>query len=171
MTRDDPTAAGIPPGAIATRPGGVLAVGADALAVAIAATAAWTTVVAAVGAVAHATGVLQDRPLARRGGSLTLLAATLAGTLTGLGDVAVLAGTVLVVVAYDAGERTVSLHAHAPDTVTWALEARRTAWTLSVCTVAALAATLLATVPTTATPGGAALALAGGVLVALSLRD
>ncbi|WP_323675578.1 hypothetical protein [Halorubellus sp. PRR65] len=155
----------------ATRPGLVLAVGADALAVAVAATAAWTTAIAAVGAVAHVTGVLRDRPRARRAGSLALLAATLAGVLTGLGDLAVLAGVVLVVVAYDAGERTVSLHAHAPGADTAALEGRRTAWTLAVCAVAALAAALLARAPTTASPTGAALALAGGVLVALSLRD
>ncbi|WP_227133611.1 DUF7519 family protein [Halorubellus salinus] len=167
MTRDDD-----PPAQWrATRPGVALAVGANLLAVAVAATAAWTTTVAAGGAVAHAAGVLQDRPRARRIGSLALLAATLAGVLTGLGDVAVLAGTALVVGAYDAGERSASLHSHAPAAGTWPLEARRTAWTLAVCTLAAVAATLLARAPTTPAPGGAALALAGGVLVALSLRD
>jgi hypothetical protein len=159
----------------ATRPGLAFAVGANTVAVAVAATVLWTTALAAVGAVAHAVGVRDDRPRAREAGALAVLSAVLAGTLTGLGGLAVLAGVVAVVVAYDAGERTVALHAgtsgSAARATTGRFETRRAAWTLAVCTAAATGAVALARVPKTATPAGAALALAGGVLVALGLRD
>lgn len=169
--RDDGSASGA---AVATRPGVALAVGANAIAVAVAATALWTTALAAGGAVAQVVGVRHDRPRARETGALGLLAAVLAGTLTGVGDLAVLAGVVAVVVAYDVGERTVALHAGPSSAVarapTGRFEGRRAAWTLAVCTAAATAGVALSRVPTTATPAGAALALAGGVLVALALR-
>jgi hypothetical protein len=158
----------------ATRPGIVLAVGASTLAVAVAATTLWTTTLAVGGAVVHAVCVRHDRPRGRESGALALLAAVLAGTLTGVGDLAVLAGVVAVVVAYDAGERTVALHAGtagaAARAATGRFETRRAAWTLAVCTAAATGGVALARVPTAASPAGAALALAGGVLVAFALR-
>lgn len=155
----------------ATRPGTAVVVGAVGVAVAIVAVTLWATVLALVGAVALLVGVRHDRPRTRALGGLAVLTAALAGAYTGLPTWGVLGATVAVAVAVDAGERTVGLHAQVPRATTWRLEIQRSAWTLAVCVLAGALAVAVATVPSTATPGGAALALLGGVVVALGLRS
>lgn len=155
----------------ATRPGTAIVVGAVGVAVAIVAVTLWATALAVVGALALLVGVRHDRARARALGALAVLSAALAGAYTGLPTWGVLAATIAVVVAVDAGERTVGLHAQVPRATTWRLELRRSAWTVAVCALAGGLAVAVATVPSTATPGGAALALLGGVVVALGLRS